>query len=86
MCVCVCVCVCFHDMAKVRFQSKAKEEEQTQRVAQSRKVTAFVGNRRFSRQPCCRGETMEQFCMEIDLIFQRRENVLFLPSNMAAMM
>ena len=85
VCVCVCVCVCFHDMATVRFQSKAKEEEQTQRVAQSRKVTAFVGNRRFSRQPFCRGETMKQFCMEIDLISPRRENVLFLPSNMAAM-
>ena len=27
---------------------------------------------------------MEQFCMKIDLISQRRENVLFLPSNMAA--
>ena len=30
-------------------------------------------------------ETMKQFCMKIDLISQRRENVLFLPSNMAAM-
>ena len=29
---------------------------------------------------------MKQFCMKIDLISQRRENVLFLPSNMAAMM
>ena len=28
---------------------------------------------------------MKQFCMKIDLISQRRENVLFLPSNMAAM-
>ena len=28
---------------------------------------------------------MKQFCMKIDLIFQRRENVLFLPSNMVAM-
>ena len=27
---------------------------------------------------------MKQFCMKIDLISQRRENVLFLPSNMAA--
>ena len=34
---------------------------------------------------CWRAETMKQFCMKIDLIFQRRENVLFLPSNMAAM-
>ena len=29
---------------------------------------------------------MKQFCMKIDLISQERENVLFLPSNMAAMM
>ena len=28
---------------------------------------------------------MKQFCMKIDLFSQRRENVLFLPSNMAAM-
>ena len=28
---------------------------------------------------------MKQFCMKIDLISQRRENVLVLPSNMAAM-
>ena len=28
---------------------------------------------------------MKQFCMKIDLISQRRENVLFLPSNMAVM-
>ena len=28
---------------------------------------------------------MKQFCMKIDLISLRRENVLFLPSNMAAM-
>ena len=28
---------------------------------------------------------MKQFCMKIDLISQWRENVLFLPSNMAAM-
>ena len=28
---------------------------------------------------------MKQFCMKIDLIFQGRENELFLPSNMAAM-
>ena len=28
---------------------------------------------------------MKQFCMKIDIIFQGRENVLFLPSNMAAM-
>ena len=28
---------------------------------------------------------MKQFCMKIDLISQRRENVLLLPSNMAAM-
>ena len=28
---------------------------------------------------------MKQFCVKIDLISQRRENVLFLPSNMAAM-
>ena len=28
---------------------------------------------------------MKHFCMKIDLIFQRRENVLFLTSNMAAM-
>ena len=28
---------------------------------------------------------MKQFCMKIDLISQGRENVLFLPSNMAAM-
>ena len=27
---------------------------------------------------------MKQFCMKIDLISQRRENILFLPSNMAA--
>ena len=33
--------------------------------------------RGFSRQPCWRAE--------IDLISQRRENVLFFPSNMAAM-
>ena len=30
-------------------------------------------------------ETIKQFCMKIDLISQGRENVLFLPSNMAAM-
>ena len=30
-------------------------------------------------------EGMKQFCMKIDVISQRRENVLFLPSNMAAM-
>ena len=28
---------------------------------------------------------MKQFCMKIDIIFQGRENVLFWPSNMAAM-
>ena len=28
---------------------------------------------------------MKQFCMKIDLISQGRENVLFLPSNMAVM-
>ena len=28
---------------------------------------------------------MKQFCMKIDLISQERENVLFVPSNMAAM-
>ena len=28
---------------------------------------------------------MKQFCMKIDLISYRRENALFLPSNMAAM-
>ena len=28
---------------------------------------------------------MKQFCMKIDLISQGRENVLLLPSNMAAM-
>ena len=28
---------------------------------------------------------MKQFCMNIDLISQGRENALFLPSNMAAM-
>ena len=28
---------------------------------------------------------MKQFCMKIELISQRRENVLFLHSNMAAM-
>ena len=28
---------------------------------------------------------MKQFCMKIDLISQRRGNVLFLPSNVAAM-
>ena len=28
---------------------------------------------------------MKQFCMKINLISQGRENVLFLPSNMAAM-
>ena len=28
---------------------------------------------------------LKQFCMKIDLISQGRENVLFLPSNMAAM-
>ena len=27
---------------------------------------------------------MKQFCIKIDLISQRRENVLFLPSNMSA--
>ena len=31
-------------------------------------------------------ETMKQFCMKIDLISQGRENALFLPSNMVAMM
>ena len=29
---------------------------------------------------------MKQFCMKINLISQGRENVLFLPSSMAAMM
>ena len=43
-------------------------------------------NREFSRWPCWRAETMKQFCMKIDLISQGRENVLSLPSNMAAMM
>ena len=28
---------------------------------------------------------MKQFCMKIDLISQRRENLLLLPSNMVAM-
>ena len=32
-----------------------------------------------------KAETMKQFCMKIDLISQGRENVLFLPSNMATM-
>ena len=41
--------------------------------------------RGFSRGPCWRAETMKQFCMKIDHISQRRENVLFLPSNMAVM-
>ena len=36
-----------------------------------------VANIGFSRQPCWRAETMKQFCMKIDLISQRRENVLF---------
>ena len=31
-----------------------------------------------------KAETMKQFCMKIDFIYERRENVLFLPSNMAA--
>ena len=39
----------------------------------------------FSRRPCWRAETMKQFYMKIDLISQRRENVLFLASNMAPM-
>ena len=38
-----------------------------------------------SWRPCWRAETMKQFCMKIDLISQERKNVLFLPSNMAAM-
>ena len=40
-------------------------------------VTDLFMYRGFSRQPCWRAE--------IDLISQRRENVLFFPSNMAAM-
>ena len=41
-------------------------------------------NRGFSRRPCWRAETMKQL-HENNLISQRRENVLFLHSNMAAM-
>ena len=41
-------------------------------------------NRGFSRRPRWRAETIKQFCLKIDLISQR-ENVLFLPSNMATM-
>ena len=41
-------------------------------------------NRGLLRRLWWRAETMKQFCMKIDLISQR-ENVLFLPSNMAAM-
>ena len=35
-------------------------------------------------RPCWRAETMKQFCIKIDIISQGRENVLFLPSNMAS--
>ena len=38
-----------------------------------------------ARPPWERAETMKQFCMKIDLISQGRENVLFLPSNVAAL-
>ena len=41
--------------------------------------------RGFSRRPCWRAETMKQFCMKIYLISEGRENVLFMPSSMAAM-
>ena len=44
-----------------------------------------LDHRGFSWRPCWRAETIKQFCMKIDLISQRRENVLFLPSSMAAM-
>ena len=39
----------------------------------------------FSWRPCWRAETIKQFCMKIYLISKGRDNVLFLPSNMAAM-
>ena len=51
-------------------------------VSVLRKIPQYRG---FSWWPCWRAETMKQFCMKIDLISQGRENVLFLPSNMAAM-
>ena len=39
----------------------------------------------FSWRPCWRAETIKQFCMKIYLISKGRDNVLFLPSNIAAM-
>ena len=51
----------------------------------SRRLMFFFMYRGFSRWPCWRAETVKQFCMKIDLISQGRENVLFLPSNMAEM-
>ena len=47
--------------------------------------SSFHVYRGFPRWPCWRAETMKQFCVKINLISQGRENVLFLPSNMAAM-
>ena len=55
-----------------------------QTVTQKSQVEKFA-YRGFSWWPCWRAETMKQFCMKIDLISQRRENVLLLPSNMAMM-
>ena len=59
------------------------ENETTINMADVYCMVSFY--RGFSRQPCWRAEAMKQFCMKIDIISQRRENVLFLPSNMAAM-
>ena len=50
-----------------------------------RRKNGDVSYRGFSRQPCWRAVTMKEFCMKIGPISQGKENVLFLPSNLAAM-
>ena len=71
-----------NDMTEKLGQKKQTLEDE---LAQVRQFDKQMNYRGFSRRPCWRTETMKQFCMKINLISQRRENVLFLPSNMAAM-
>ena len=58
---------------------------QTNLIVLSSKLAAFPRTCKGSTEGFHGAETMKQFCMKIDLISQGRENLLFSPSNMAAM-
>ena len=72
--------LCFSSQGIWSYQGK-----ETRRVSHRSQNLCWCTYRGFSQRPCWRAETMKQFCMKIDLISQRRENVLFLPCNMATM-